>query len=105
MHSACNINVKLNHKIPIVFHNLKNYDSNLIMQELGKFSFKINIISNRLEKYIGFRINNKVIFIDSFPSLILPSLSILLINLNSTSNVILSIINEFHCTWTSVTNQ
>ena len=69
MHSACNINIKLNHKIPIVFHNLKNYDSNLIMQELGKFSFKINIISNRLEKYIGFNINNKVIFIDSFPSL------------------------------------
>ena len=23
----CNINVKLNHKIPIVFHNLKEYDS------------------------------------------------------------------------------
>ena len=22
----CNINVELNHKIPVVFHNLKNYD-------------------------------------------------------------------------------
>ena len=39
-----NINVKLNHKIPVVFHNLKNYDSHLIMQELGKFNFKINVI-------------------------------------------------------------
>ena len=28
----CNINLKLNHKIPVVFHNLKNYDSNLIIQ-------------------------------------------------------------------------
>ena len=35
----CNTKVKLNHKIPIVFHNLKNYDSHLIMQELGKFDF------------------------------------------------------------------
>ena len=27
-HRDCNINVKLNHKICVVFHNLKNYDSN-----------------------------------------------------------------------------
>ena len=38
-HRNCNINVKLNHKILIVFCNLKNYDSNFIMQELGKFGF------------------------------------------------------------------
>ena len=31
-HGNCNINVKLNHKIPIVFYNLKNYDSHLIME-------------------------------------------------------------------------
>ena len=43
-HRDCNINRKLNHKIPIVFHNLKNYDSHLIMQELGKFNIKINVI-------------------------------------------------------------
>ena len=36
----CNINVKLNHKFPVVFHNLRNYDSHLIMQELGKFNLK-----------------------------------------------------------------
>ena len=28
----CNINLKLNRKIPTVFYNLKNYDSHLIMQ-------------------------------------------------------------------------
>ena len=27
--------IKLNHKVPVVFHNLKNYDSHLTMQELG----------------------------------------------------------------------
>ena len=42
-HRDCNINLKLNEKIPIVFHNLKNYDSHLIMQELGKFSIKMRM--------------------------------------------------------------
>ena len=35
-HRDCNINLKLNHKIPVIFHNLKYYDSHLIMQELGQ---------------------------------------------------------------------
>ena len=35
-HRDSNINVKLNHKVLAVFHNLKNYDSQLIMQELSK---------------------------------------------------------------------
>ena len=35
------------------------------MQELGKFNFKINAITNRLEKYMNFNINNKLVFIDS----------------------------------------
>ena len=47
-HRDFNINVNLNHKIPMVFHNLKNYDSQLIMQKLGKFNFKINVIPNGL---------------------------------------------------------
>ena len=65
-HIDCNINLKLNHKIPIVFHNLKNYDSHLIMQELDKFNLKLNVIPNGLEKYMSFSINNKLSFIDSF---------------------------------------
>ena len=65
-HRDCNINVKLNHNIPVVFHNLKNYDSHLIMQELGKFNLKINVVPNGLEKYVSFSINNKLSFIDSF---------------------------------------
>ena len=49
VHRDCNIKIKLNHKIPVVFHNLKNYDSFLTMQEQGKFSFKINVITNGLK--------------------------------------------------------
>ena len=60
-HRDCYINVKLNHKIPVVFPDLKNYDSDLIMQQLGKLNFKINVIPNGREKYIGFSINSKLI--------------------------------------------
>ena len=35
------------------------------MQELGKFSVKINVIPNGLEKYMNFSINNKLSFINS----------------------------------------
>ena len=66
MHSRCNINLKLNHKIPVIFHNLTNDDFHLIMQELGKFNLKINVILNGLGKYMSFTINNKLIFIESF---------------------------------------
>ena len=58
-HIDCKINLKLHHDIPIVFHNLKNYDSHLIMQELGKFNLKRSVIPNGLEKYMIFTINNK----------------------------------------------
>ena len=53
VHRDCNINVKLNDKIPVIFHNLKNCNSNLILQELGKFNLKINIIPNVLQKYMS----------------------------------------------------
>ena len=44
-----------------IFHNLKKYDFHLIMQELGKLIFKINVIPNGLEKYMSFTINNKLL--------------------------------------------
>ena len=37
-HRDCNINLKLNHKVPI--RNLKSYDFHLIMQELGNSVWK-----------------------------------------------------------------
>ena len=64
-HKDCYINVKLNLKIPVVFHNLKNYDSHLVMQKPGKFNLKTNVIPNGLEKCMIFSINNKLSSIDS----------------------------------------
>ena len=80
-HRDCNINLKLNHKISVIFRTLKNYDSHLIMQELGKFNPEISAISNGLEKYMSFTTNNKLSFINIFQSLI-SSLDSLVKNLN-----------------------
>ena len=65
-HRDCNIKFKLNQKICVVFHKLKNYDSHLLMQELDKFNFKINFMPKGLEKYMSFNINGNLAFIDSF---------------------------------------
>ena len=36
LHRDYNVKVKLNHKILVIFYNLKNFDSHHIMQDLGK---------------------------------------------------------------------
>ena len=64
-HCSCNINLKLTKKVPVIFHNLKGYDSHLIMQKIGKFDGKVNVLPNGLEKYMAFIINNNLVFIDS----------------------------------------
>ena len=35
-HLDCKLNLTLTKKLCIVFHNIQNYDSNLIFQEVGK---------------------------------------------------------------------
>ena len=56
----------LNYTIYIVFYNIKNNDSHLIILELRKFNPKINVISNGVQKNMSFNINNKLSFIDTF---------------------------------------
>ena len=53
-HWDCNINFQLTKKIPVIFHNLRGYDSHLIFCELDKFNVKIDVIPNGLEKYMAF---------------------------------------------------
>ena len=62
-HRDCSIKVNLNHKIYVVSYNLKMYDYHVIMQEIGKFNFKINVISNGLQKYMSFNINNEIVLL------------------------------------------
>lgn len=53
------------YRIPVVFHNLRGYDSHLIMEEIGKITKNLNVIANTPEKYISFS-TDKFNFIDSF---------------------------------------
>ena len=52
--------------IPIVFHNLRGYDSHLLMESAGKMckDRKLSVIPNHSEKYLSFSVGN-LRFIDS----------------------------------------
>ena len=82
-HQECNLKLRINpkeRKIPVIFHNLRGYDSHFIMQEIGaivkKHAYKnnkgeekqmnINAIPNNMEKYMAFMLGNHLTFIDSF---------------------------------------
>ena len=47
-------NLQLTKKVPVIFHNLRGYDSHLIFNELDKFDVKISVIPNGLEKHMVF---------------------------------------------------
>lgn len=79
-HQDCNLNFKLTDKIPVIFHNLRGYDSHFIMQEIGqivknnkytnkkgeKCEMSINAIPNNMERYMAFMLGNNLTFIDGF---------------------------------------
>ena len=66
-HSACNLKLRLNPKtttIPVVFHNLRGYDSHLLMQAISKVEGRVSCIPTNTEKYISFSLG-QLRFIDS----------------------------------------
>ena len=66
-YSACNLKLRLNPKttvVPVVFHNLRGYDSHLLMQAISKVEGKVSCIPNNTEKYISFSVG-QLHFIDS----------------------------------------
>ena len=82
-HQEYNLKLRIkpeNLKIPVIFHNLRGYDSHFIMQQIGEIANKhgytnrkgekqdlnINAIPNNMEKYIPFMLGNHLTFIDSF---------------------------------------
>ena len=82
-HQECNLKIKIEPekiKIPVIFHNLRGYDSHFIMQQIGKIAkehtytnkkgekveMNINAIPNNMEKYMSFMLGNHLVFLDSF---------------------------------------
>nr|DAC81291.1 TPA_asm: PolB [Ladona dragonfly adintovirus] len=69
-HGCCNIQFQIPSFLPVVIHNLSNYDSHLIVPHLGYDQYKIECIPNSEEKYISFSKyidrNFSIRFIDSF---------------------------------------
>ena len=64
-HWSCKINLQITKKVPVIFHNLRGYDSHLIFDEIKNFDVKIGVISNGLEKYMAFLLNKNLVIIDS----------------------------------------
>ncbi|GFT96391.1 uncharacterized protein NPIL_66571 [Nephila pilipes] len=50
-HNSCNLQYKMRKMIPVVFHNLKNYDAHHIIKCFGNFKdHEFNILANNMEK-------------------------------------------------------
>ncbi|XP_071177928.1 uncharacterized protein [Mytilus edulis] len=62
----CNLNFKEHTFVPVIFHNLKQFDAHLICSSIGIFkSEEIGCIATNAEKYISFNLSN-LRFIDSY---------------------------------------
>ena len=64
-HWSYDVNFKMTKKVPVIFHNLEEYDTYLIFKELSKFNVRISVIPIGLEKNMAFTIDRKLVFIDS----------------------------------------
>lgn len=53
-HSKCNLNYRQSLNIPIIFHNLKSYDSHLFLPQLARNKERLSVIAQTKEKYITF---------------------------------------------------
>lgn len=66
-HSKCNLLYKVCPFVPVIFHNLANYDAHLFIQELAKYKGDIKVIPKTKEKYVSF---TKYLKDPNFPSAI-----------------------------------
>ena len=51
---SCNINLRFTKKIPVIFHNLRGYNSHLLFDKFKNFDVKTDVIPNGLEKCMAF---------------------------------------------------
>ena len=72
-HITCNLKLQISTeriKIPVIFHNLKGYDSHFIIEKLGDIieekPLNVNVIATNAEKYTAIYVDKHLAFIDSF---------------------------------------
>ena len=64
-HNSCNLNFRFKPRIPVIMHNLRGFDSHLIVPGLGRVPGRpIKCIPNNMEKYISFSLGS-LVFLDS----------------------------------------
>ena len=49
-HWYCKINLRITKTVPVIFHNLRGCEGNLIFCELNKFDIKIDVNTKRIRK-------------------------------------------------------
>ena len=59
-HVSCSPRYKIPNYIPVVFHNLAEYDAHLFIKELVKHTTKIGVIAKNTENYISFSVKVEV---------------------------------------------
>ena len=59
-HNDCNLNYRVNGKIPVIFHGLKHFDAHVLLKEAGDSlkNMKIDVIPNNSEQYTSFSIDS-----------------------------------------------
>ena len=65
-HRQSNLKLKIPKKLPIIFHNLQNYDGHIIFKKLNNFNnIDIQVIPKIREIYMSIVVNRNMIFLDS----------------------------------------
>ena len=64
-HNKCNLKLRIPRKLPIIFHNLQEYDGHIIFKELNSFDVDISVIPKGIDKYMSIIVNRHITFIDS----------------------------------------
>ena len=59
-HNQCNLRCRKPRVLPVIFHNLQNYDAHLFIKQLAKIEGKLECIPSTEEKYISFSKHIKV---------------------------------------------
>ena len=81
-HRKCNLRLQISAekiKIPVIFHNLKGYDSHFIIEKLGDIMeeqveepLNIKVIATNAEKYMAIYLDKHLAFIDSYQFMVSP---------------------------------